>query len=39
MRKEITKRAGIVGDKTLKKAPMTLDTKASGTKIVIVVSG
>jgi hypothetical protein len=38
MRKEITKRAGIVGDKTLKKAPVKPDKKASGTTIVIVVS-
>ena len=38
MRKEITRRAGIVSDKALKKAPMTPDKMASGTKIIIVVS-
>ena len=38
MRKEITRRAGIVSDKALKKAPVTPDKKASGTKIMIVVS-
>ena len=38
MRKEITRRAGIVSDKALKKAPVTPDKKAGGTKIMIVVS-
>ena len=38
MRKEIPRRAGIVSAKALKKAPVTPDKKASGTKITIVVS-
>ena len=38
MRKKITRRAGIVSDKALKKAPVTPEKKASGTKITIVVS-
>jgi hypothetical protein len=38
MRKEITRQAGIVSDKALKKAPMTPDKKANGTTIMIVVS-
>jgi hypothetical protein len=38
MRKKISRRAGIVGDKALKKAPVTPDKKASGTKITFVVS-
>jgi soluble cytochrome b562 len=38
MRKEITRRAGIVSDKALKKAPVTPDKKASGTKRMIVVA-
>jgi hypothetical protein len=38
MRKEITRRAGIVSDKALKKAPATSDKKANGTTIMIVVS-
>jgi hypothetical protein len=38
MRKEITRRTGIVSDKALKKAPVTPDKKANGTTIMIVVS-
>jgi len=38
MRKEITRRAGVLSDKALKKAPMTLDKKASEKKIMIVVA-
>jgi len=38
MRKEVTRRAGIVSDKALKKAPVAPDKKASGTTIMIVVS-
>jgi soluble cytochrome b562 len=38
MRKEITRRAGIVSHKALKKLPVTPDKKASGTTIMIVVS-
>lgn len=37
MRKELTRRADIVSDKALKKAPVTSDKKANGTKIMIVV--
>jgi len=38
MRKKITRRACIVSDKVLNKAPVTPDTKAGGTTILIVVS-
>jgi len=38
MRKEITRRGGIVSDKDLKKARVSRDKKASGTTIMIVVS-
>jgi len=38
MRKEITRRTGIVSDKALKNAPVTPDKKANGTTIMIVVS-
>lgn len=37
MRNELTRRAGIVSEKTLKKASLTRDKKASGTTIMIVV--
>jgi len=37
MRKEITRRAGIVSDRAVKKASVTPDKKASGTTIMIVV--
>jgi hypothetical protein len=35
MRNELTRRAGIVSDKVLKKAPAPSDKKANGTKIMI----
>jgi hypothetical protein len=38
MKKEMTRRGGIVRDKALKKAPVTPDKKASRTTIMIVVS-
>lgn len=37
MGKEITRRAGIVSNKALKKAPATSDKKANGPTIMIVV--